>query len=70
TNRPPSPAPLLPCLITSSLHQTCLPTSATFSSLYLFSQLKHCFPSTLRSSGHFLIIIAFMIPVRVICKNT
>ncbi|KZT36389.1 hypothetical protein SISSUDRAFT_71074 [Sistotremastrum suecicum HHB10207 ss-3] len=70
TTGPPPPAPLLPLFIAYSLHRTRLPSSVTFSALYLLSRLKRRFPSARGSSGHRLFISAFMIASKVICDDT
>ncbi|KZO90343.1 hypothetical protein CALVIDRAFT_395293 [Calocera viscosa TUFC12733] len=70
TGDPPQPPPSLARFIAYALHRTRLPSSVTYSALFLLSRLKGRFPGARGSSGHRLWISAFMIASKVVCDDT
>src|SRR5258708_4113263 len=75
---PPAPAappsttqtPRLEHFIAYALHRMQLHTSVTFAALYLLQRLKAHFPVAKGSSGHWLIISAFMLAPKIIYDDT
>ena len=68
---PPSYTPMdPPRFIAYALHHTRLTPSVTFAALYLLQRLKTRFIAVHGSSGHRLLISAFMIASKVICDDT